>query len=102
MITDRLMLRLRKMQTAHNMGRKEFRSLLDAIEHEVDETAKAYGGCTNCYGKGYATVIDFMRGVDTDTDIGGTGESVHYRNSPMRYCTCPRGVQLQELTEAKK
>ena len=41
---------------------------------------KAYGGCHNCYGKGYATTLDFTHGQDTDWDIGGNGAVIHEQN----------------------
>ena len=64
----------------------------------VSETARAYGGCTNCYGKGYATAIGYMSGVDTGTDIGSPGGYLKHQNNVMRYCDCDRGKQLMGLT----
>lgn len=53
-----------------------------------EETAKAYGGCTKCYGKGYATVRREWKGrgvreVDESPDI----------------CSCDRGKQIKKLLE---
>jgi len=68
------------------------------LEAKVIETAKAYGGCTNCYGKGYATVNDRWHGHDTDTDIGSPGGHVSGGNpNAMKYCKCDRGKQLKAL-----
>lgn len=64
----------------------------------VSDTAKAYGGCTNCYGKGYATVNDRWHGHDTDTDIGSPGGYVSGGNAnAMKFCKCERGKQLEKL-----
>lgn len=61
----------------------------------VQETEKAFGGCKNCYGKGYATVNDRWHGHDTDTDIGSPGGYVSGGNAnAMKFCTCDRGKQL--------
>lgn len=46
-----------------------------------EETAKAYGGCELCYGKGYSTQL--IREND----------SVESKTI-MNYCTCERGEQL--------
>lgn len=51
---------------------------------ELTELDKAYGGCHNCYGKGYATGNEFA-----------SGRGAKWRVSNMRYCTCERGKQLQ-------
>lgn len=83
----------------------QFTELVDAIMQliEADRRAieKAYGGCRLCYGKGYATVIEYASGFDTDEDIGSPGGKVFFRQSPMRYCKCGRGKQLAALMEAK-
>lgn len=65
--------------------------LYTLIEMVEKETAQAYGGCTNCYGKGYSTVEEFIE--------GGHGNS--YRRTklnPYRPCEkCDRGKQIREL-----
>lgn len=70
---------------------------------QLTEARKAYGGCTNCYGKGYATVNDRWHGHDTDTDIGSPGGYVSGGNpNAMKFCTCERGKQLEvQVTEAR-
>jgi hypothetical protein len=77
-------------------------SLKTALEAHLDETIaeveKAYGGCHNCYGKGYATVNDRWIGRDTDSDIGSPGGIVSGGNpNHMKFCSCPRGIQLKML-----
>jgi hypothetical protein len=63
----------------------------------VDEAACAYGACTKCYGKGYATTIHYSSGHDTDTDIGSPGGHYKSQNNVMRYCDCDRGKQLMGI-----
>lgn len=59
------------------------------------ETEKAFGGCTNCYGKGYATVNDRWSGYGTDGDIGGLEGHVSGGNpNAMKFCKCDRGKQI--------
>jgi hypothetical protein len=66
------------------------------------EVEKAYGGCHNCYGKGYATVNDRWMGHDTDQDIGSPGGTIQGGSDfAMKFCTCDRGKQLQELFTAE-
>lgn len=64
---------------------------LGVIVMFVQEQTKAFGGCTNCYGKGYATVRQ------GETYRGKT----HNLRNQVRYCDCPRGQQLSELVELK-
>lgn len=61
-----------------------------------EDERKAFGGCTNCYGKGYSTVKNFTVGHE---DFGGEG--FRRENSPMRFCTCDRGEQLKGLTTTR-
>lgn len=74
-------------------------ALIDFIHQAEDrlrrETEKAYGNCRNCYGKGYATVVEYASGYDTDQDIGSSGGRVHFQQSPIKFCTCDRGKQLR-------
>lgn len=73
------------------------KAALQAREHRL---IKAYGGCTNCYGKGYATVNGQWSGTDTDQDIGSSGGRVSGGNPfEMKFCTCARGKQLKTLIE---
>lgn len=53
----------------------------------VLETVKAYGACTNCYGKGYSTVRH------SETYRGAT----HNMRTEMKFCNCDRGEQLARL-----
>jgi hypothetical protein len=67
------------------------KQILELIVEAREETAKAYGGCTKCYGKGYATV---RKGRSyRKNGIYKTWEM----NDEMDYCTCDRGKQLAAL-----
>lgn len=62
-------------------------------EHGVKETEKAFGGCKNCYGKGYNTVMQFA--------AGGSGKTAVHKKLPiMRFCRCERGTQLAAALES--
>lgn len=65
--------------------------LLPAIKALLVEAEKAYGGCHNCYGKGYATVADGIIGYD---DFGGEGFKTPI-TAKMKFCSCERGKQLE-------
>ena len=68
-------------------------ALTSSYEQGVKDTEKAYGGCRKCYGKGYATVKDY-----TTQYADFHGDSTVTRPNPlMRYCSCERGQQLQEI-----
>lgn len=70
-------------------------SLMAWRDAAIAKTEKAYGGCHDCYGKGYATVNDRWHGNDTDQDIGSPGGHVSGGDSnAMKLCTCDRGQQL--------
>lgn len=72
----------------------------EEIKAHVAKTEMAYGGCHNCYGKGYATVNDRWSGYDTDQDIGSPGGKVSGGNpNVMKFCICPRGEQLAKMVE---
>jgi hypothetical protein len=60
------------------------------LEAKTTETAKAYGGCTKCYGKGFST----WRHGETYR-----GVTRNIRND-IKYCICDRGKQLKALLEA--
>ena len=78
------------------------KSITTYLQQEIAEVEKAYGGCRNCYGKGYATVIEGTTWSDTDTDIGSRGGSGKDTSQTIKYCDCPRGKQLeQEIDKAR-
>ena len=55
-----------------------------------EETEKAYGGCHYCYGKGY--------GTQTASWVGRG----YYKKLPtMKFCTCERGKQLEQLLQSE-
>lgn len=51
-----------------------------------EDASKAFGGCTLCYGKGYATV-----------DALWVGGGLMQKAASIRFCECDRGKQLQEI-----
>jgi len=76
---------------ARELAKKQ---ILELIVEAREETAKAYGGCTICYGKGYATV---RKGRSyRKNGIYKTWEM----NDEMNYCTCDRGKQLAQLQDS--
>ncbi len=55
-----------------------------------DETMKACGDCKNCYGKGYATVLEHASGSGDFFE-----EEICVEMPRMRFCTCERGKALK-------
>ena len=57
---------------------------------------KAYGGCKNCYGKGYATRLEHYSGRG-EIDLGT--HEIHIEGQSPYYvlCECGRGRQIQEM-----
>lgn len=81
-------------------GTNDHEDVRSILKQLVAQEAKAFGGCRNCYGKGYATVISGLRG---HADFGGDG----FQSPPtthIKYCSCDRGKQSQQLVaqEANK
>lgn len=60
--------------------------LLSTIDLVERETAKAYGGCVKCYGKGYSTYKE-----------GYSAQGTHWTEDQMLYCGCSRGKQLKAI-----
>ncbi len=61
---------------------------------KVEEVSKAFGGCTRCYGKGYATV---RYGFNAHADFIGDKSYKYGKKTHMEFCNCDRGKQLEEL-----
>lgn len=70
-----------------NLGEAK-NAILNLIQTSNKEIEKAYGSCHKCYGKGYATTIDYS-----------TGGRMTTINPIIRYCSCERGKQLEKLNE---
>lgn len=62
------------------------------LSSKLEEQAKAFGGCKNCYGKGYATQMVQAGGTDE-----WTGKNYAWEVNPIRPCDCERGKGIQEL-----
>ena len=67
------------------------------IDKALEATAKAYGGCTKCYGKGYATVAHNLRG---SADFIGDPTYL-WKANPIKTCSCDRGKQIEEILTLK-
>lgn len=65
---------------------------------EIEKIDKAYGGCHNCWGKGYSTVKQFASGQG-ESLMGQGDVSIHYELPNMRFCACERGKALKVETE---
>jgi hypothetical protein len=70
-----------------NDTRKAF---LHFVYKMVDHYSAAFGGCTDCYGKGYATVREVASGHDEYT-----GQEYNEQLPLIRFCKCDRGMQLK-------
>lgn len=66
---------------------------IDEIMKLIGQTKKAFGGCEDCYGKGYSTQLDGYS--DESTGKRWTEESV-------MFCNCDRGKALEkQMIKAK-
>lgn len=65
------------------------------IEKLISEVEKAFGGCRNCYGKGYATQESAIIG---HPDFIGDKGFKKYEHK-MIFCNCNRGKQLKAELE---
>lgn len=96
---------LRVLLEKESMNSKNFQRAKQAISRLIAqaeargraETAKAYGGCTKCYGKGYATVNEYASGHATDGDIGGLEGRFKWKLDNIKPCSCDRGKQVKAL-----
>lgn len=78
----------------------------DFIRTEIalarQEEAKAYGGCTNCYGKGYSTRKASWEGHG-EHDIGTGDVHVSYPAEFYMPCTkCNRGTQFASAMKSTR
>lgn len=75
-------------------------TLIKMLEYARNETAKAYGGCKKCYGKGYSTVSFGHTKAEADF-IGEKQRIIKSGGVKITFCSCSRGKQLEELMEEK-
>lgn len=75
----------------HNGSIYTQKAVDELLKATVDELKKAYGGCTDCYGKGYAT-----------TKVQAGHRRATWELDPIRPCTCDRGKQIKRLMENGK
>lgn len=74
------------------------RDIMAAVDSYIEEATKqaerAFGGCRNCYGKGYAT----QRTQDhISPDFYGDVPYTAPAKIDMLFCNCDRGKQLKQL-----
>lgn len=74
-----------KVEAVVDEALRKIEALIQTSNKEIE---KAYGSCHKCYGKGYATTIDYS-----------TGGRMTTINPIIRYCSCERGKQLEKLNE---
>lgn len=60
-------------------------------QSQMEEVAKAYGGCTNCYGKGYSTYQGEYK-----------ARQYRWQDKKMKFCDCERGKQLESQMEERE
>lgn len=77
----------RQRVEAVKKAKKQIQTLI--IDKAVLETAKAYGACKKCYGKGYHT--------EHQVTVGGHRAYGKKVRLAMNYCICDRGKQLEKL-----
>ena len=85
--------------TTITFGKREFytysNTLIEQALKTVEErTAKAYGACELCFGKGYSTVRYGLYGAGDF--IGDKGMKTEPKTN-IHCCSCDRGKQLKEL-----
>jgi hypothetical protein len=78
-------------ELTHNSLRRLIKT---ALETERRQTAKAYGGCTDCYGKGYST--------QQVGEVRGGGMTFDVPKKVINFCKCDRGAQLKELFKQER
>ena len=77
--------------------------IVKAVEIAVRVTERAFGGCKNCYGKGYHTTIEYAHaGVDFQDHAPGAKGKM-WKLPEVRFCKCERGQELEKrFSEARK
>lgn len=93
---------VRRKDTIRTMkAKRKLQSVISThFANELKKQAKAYGGCTRCYGKGYATVNEYSSGHGTDGDIGGFVGRIKFKNNPIKPCICDRGDQITKILDS--
>lgn len=79
-----------KTFASRNWASATRQAFLTFAYHQLDRLAAAFGGCTDCYGKGYATVRETASGYDEYT-----GQEYNETLPPIQFCKCDRGMQLK-------
>ncbi len=87
----------KEFQGEYMQGNLNLFDVKDFLLQETQRVAKAFGGCTQCYGKGYATVSEHVGGTDE-----WTHENFNWKLNPIRPCECDRGKQIAKILSANK
>ena len=77
-------------------GKRAWLIFAEAMVNAV-EIVKAFGGCENCYGKGYSTQM--MGGGTAMGDFVGDEPVEIPAEIKIHFCTCGRGRALREICE---
>ena len=72
--------------------------ITSAEQRGIDQTTKAFGGCTKCYGKGYSTVIELHQWAG-DFIGDKPGEELA---DPIVPCTCERGKAIERIKTVRE
>lgn len=84
------------------LGVYQERALESFLRQEIEIVTKAFGGCTNCYGKGYSTYYKPGHTVSTDLPdhLPIKRHQMSNPQSNISFCTCERGKSLKKELEA--
>src|SRR5574343_186000 len=80
-------------------GKCDTEEIKSFLSNVISQTEKAFGGCLNCYGKGYHTTIEYASGHG-EWDMGQGDIKIHYQLPEMRFCNCDRGIELKKRFDA--
>ena len=77
------------------------KALENLVDRHISNVEKAFGGCTNCYGKGYATTLLYARGKG-ERDMGEAGIEINKELPRVQPCTCERGEDIEKIINYKE
>ena len=70
---------------------------IEKLNQALDELIVSFGGCADCFGKGYST--EYVASAPQSVDMGVVGGATYKEGQRVKinFCHCPRGQQLQFL-----
>jgi hypothetical protein len=70
---------------------------IEKLNDALDEMISSFGGCADCFGKGYAT--EYVASQPQSVDMGVVGGATYKEGKRVKinFCHCARGQQLQFL-----